>query len=307
MIAGGSERASPAFSINELTAGDAMRQLALQHILLRINRILSNSRNAVRKGLEKLRYLGSFRAYPPRRLTESHEYEPDWLASGGSDWDIIREDPKVRKAVNKWFTSVSSLQTPYEVELRRRYDIKDLKERATGIPDKARVSERYLDTISKGLDHTEELSLIELKTGTRVSFRDIGVGVSQVLPVLVEAYGAKKSLIVVEQPEIHLHPALQSELADVFIESALGDRKNTFIIETHSEHLMLRFLRRIRETSSGGVEPGRVPLSPNDIQVVYVQPTSNGSLVHDLPVTEDGEFAARWPQGFFTERARELF
>jgi AAA15 family ATPase/GTPase len=83
--------------------------------------------------------------------------------------------------------------------------------------------------------------------------------VSQVLPVLVAAYASQGSILAMEQPEIHLHPALQAELGDVFIESALGPRGNTFILETHSEHLILRLLRRIRETTNGELPPDLTP------------------------------------------------
>src|SRR2546427_12376514 len=91
-------------------------------------------------------------------------------------------------------------------------------------------------------------TLFRSRSNTPVSHRDVGIGISQVLPVLVEAYGAENQIITIEQPEIHLHPALQAELGDVFITSALGDQRNTFILETHSEHLILRIMRRMRET-----------------------------------------------------------
>ena len=56
-------------------------------------------------------------------------------------------------------------------------------------------------------------------------------GISQVLPVLVAAYGSDSRIHAIEQPELHFHPKLQADLADVFIESALGPQKNTFIFE----------------------------------------------------------------------------
>ena len=96
-------------------------------------------------------------------------------------------------------------------------------------------------------DRLRELALIDQRTNTVVTHRDVGIGISQVLPVLVMAYGSHGKLLAMEQPEIHLHPALQAELGDVFIEAALGERDNTFILETHSEHLILRLMRRIRE------------------------------------------------------------
>ena len=112
---------------------------------------------------------------------------------------------------------------------------------------------------------------------------------------------------MIEQPELHLHPALQAELGDVFIESALGENKNTFLIETHSEHLILRLLRRIRETTAGELPTGKMPLRPDDIAVLYVKPGPEGSEVIALPVNVEGDFDEPWPDGFFPERAKELF
>ncbi|MDF1666225.1 MAG: DUF3696 domain-containing protein [Planctomycetota bacterium] len=157
-------------------------------------------------------------------------------------------------------------------------------------------------------DRIEELILIDKKRGnTRVSHRDVGIGISQVLPVLVHAFGAKNSLVAIEQPEIHIHPALQAELGDVFIESALGEQNNTFLIETHSEHLVLRLLRRIRECSEGSSPDGLPQIRPEDVSIIYVNPDENGAQVIEIPIDEDGEFTRRWPHGFFVERREELF
>ena len=149
--------------------------------------------------------------------------------------------------------------------------------------------------------------MVDKRTNTTVTHRDVGIGISQVLPVLVSAYASRKKIIAMEQPEIHLHPALQAELADVFIESAIGKNQNTFILETHSEHLILRILRRIRETAEQELEEGATPITPDQVAVLYVQPSEKGSEVIHIPVNEEGEFERPWPQGFFAERAKELF
>jgi ABC-type ATPase involved in cell division len=152
-----------------------------------------------------------------------------------------------------------------------------------------------------------DLVLVDTRTQTVLSHRDVGIGISQVLPVLVTAYASHGRLLAVEQPEIHLHPALQAELGDVFIESALGEGGNTLLVETHSEHLILRILRRIRETTDGELPQGLTPVDPEQVAVIYIQPGDDGARVLHIPVTEDGEFERPWPQGFFPERARELF
>lgn len=176
--------------------------------------------------------------------------------------------------------------------------------------DYIRETEEALSKLKKLEPRLSRFQLLELKdkrNETIVTHRDVGIGVSQVLPVLVNAYGSTRSIVAIEQPEIHLHPGLQSELADVFIESALGERKNTFILETHSEHLILRVLRRIRETADDELPKDMKPIRPSDVAVLYVQPSGKGAEVVEIKATDDGEFATPWPNGFFAERARELF
>lgn len=154
----------------------------------------------------------------------------------------------------------------------------------------------------------QDLVLIDKRSNTPVSHRDVGIGVSQVLPVLVSAYASTGKLIAIEQPEIHLHPALQAELGDVFLESALGESGNRFLIETHSEHLLLRIMRRMRQTASGEELPEGVPaVRPEDVAVLFVEPDGGHSLVREMPLNERGELVKAWPGGFFEESMREIF
>ena len=86
-------------------------------------------------------------------------------------------------------------------------------------------------------------------SSAKVLITDVGFGVSQILPVLVLCYYVPEgSIVLLEQPEIHLHPSVQSGLADVFID-AVKNRNIQIILESHSEHLLRRFQRRIAEES----------------------------------------------------------
>ena len=147
------------------------------------------------------------------------------------------------------------------------------------------------------------------RQGVEANVRDVGFGISQVLPIVVQSRFSEKQMLLIEQPEIHLHPAHQAELGDLFIRSALGEQRNTFLLETHSEHLILRILRRIHETTEKGKpsDPDIPPVRPEDVSVLYVQPSKNGARVIEIPVTEDGDFARNWPGGFFSERVEDLF
>ena len=85
-----------------------------------------------------------------------------------------------------------------------------------------------------------------------------------------------------------------------------ADSNRTMLIETHSEHLLLRLLRRVHETSSTRVKTNH-KLTPDDLSVVYVRPTPAGVKFIPLTVTDDGDFGEPWPEGFFEERDSELF
>jgi len=180
----------------------------------------------------------------------------------------------------------------------------------TTLVERSGNSESHLNNliamVTKG-NERRELSIIDKRTGTALSHRDIGIGISQLLPVLVHAYASRGKLIAIEQPEIHIHPALQSEIADVFIESALGGQANTFLLETHSEHLILRIMKRIRQTFDGNLPEGVNPITSDAVQILFVEQSERGCAVREMPLNERGELAKAWPGGFFEEGLEEMF
>lgn len=172
--------------------------------------------------------------------------------------------------------------------------------------DAAESLENIMDRI-ESLPQTFRIELIDEKTGQRRRPADVGVGVSYVIPVVAGAITPGYSTLLVEQPELHIHPAVQCELGDVLARQVIGSGERTMILETHSEHLMLRLLRRIRERHEGDLPPGAPELTPDDLSVLYVENVDGVVLITELPVTEDGDFGRQWPKGFFEERADELF
>jgi predicted ATPase len=158
--------------------------------------------------------------------------------------------------------------------------------------------EENLSTI--GVNAHVDLSLVDAD-GNQLEFIDVGSGISYVLPWLTAI--TYPGLISIQQPELHLHPALQSKVADILI-SALSDGNKQLIVETHSEHLILRLLRRIRES----VDLDSPVLTNEDLEVYYFEPSINeGSHVSRQAVTPSGDFYLDWPRGFFTERDEDLF
>lgn len=134
-----------------------------------------------------------------------------------------------------------------------------------------------------------------------VKITDVGFGVSQVLPVLVQAfYCPPNSTVWMEQPEIHLHPQVQAELADVFI-SAIRSREDgnprdiQLIIESHSEHFLNRLQRRIAE---GG-------LAPEDVAIYFCKRAGAATEIEPLDVNLYGDIE-NWPPNFFGDEMADL-
>lgn len=150
--------------------------------------------------------------------------------------------------------------------------------------------------------------------GRRFNFTEVGSGLGYILPVLVAiwddsewGYSYLINRVIIQQPELHLHPALQSSLGDVFVNASNTIAPNELIIETHSEHLLMRILRRIRESSVGRCPEGYA-IAPEDVSVLYFNPSPNGSTrVTRLRISEDGRFIDPWPRGFFDDNLSDLF
>ena len=124
---------------------------------------------------------------------------------------------------------------------------------------------------------------------------DVGFGVSQVLPVLVLLYYVPEgSIVLMEQPEIHLHPSVQSGLADVMLAVA-GRRNIQIIVESHSEHLLRRFQRRVAEGESDS----------SDLKLYFVSNNSGVATLDDLTLNEFGEIE-NWPANFFGDEMEEI-
>ena len=134
-----------------------------------------------------------------------------------------------------------------------------------------------------------------------VDLPDVGFGISQVLPVLVACYYAPPgSTLLIEEPEIHLHPSAQSSLADVFIDvlnAREGGRKRDvqLIIETHSEHLLRRLQRRIAEQA----------IRPKDTVAYFVDVDTFPTTLKQLNVDLFGN-VLNWPKGFFGNEMEDV-
>ena len=133
------------------------------------------------------------------------------------------------------------------------------------------------------------------ESASQVSITDVGFGVSQVLPALALCYYVPEgSTVILEQPEIHLHPAVQSGLADVFI-NAIKTRNIQIIVESHSEHLLRRLQRRIAEEE----------FAQNDAALYFCAMENGRSSLRPLDIDMFGRIA-NWPPDFFGDEFGEI-
>ena len=135
----------------------------------------------------------------------------------------------------------------------------------------------------------------QYKNGPEVRFTDIGFGVSQVLPLIAQCYYAPEgSILILENPEAHLHPKAQSELADVFID-VVKNRNIQIILESHSEHLLLRLMRRIAEEE----------ISEKQTAFHFCKIEDGNSQAEQLKVDEYGNIS-NWPKNFFGDEMGDV-
>jgi len=265
------------------------RWVEAQAIRYNLSKVLESLSMWVLAGPTLLSFLGPIRPIPPRHQLGTGQHKARELDS----WITLSHEPGAQDSVNRWLGQ-GWLNTPYRVKPRRLVYADD-------------------PTVTVGIP---EIQFEDALSGTTLGHPDLGFGINQVLPVLVAAAmqlgpplkGLTSRIVAIEQPELHLHPAMQAELGDVFIESALGERKNTFLLETHSEHLILRIMRRIRETHLGKLpkEKNLPPVRPSDVAVLYVEKEGPRSIVREFPLNERGELVKAWPGGFFEEGLREM-
>lgn len=284
--------------------------------------------------LARFRYLGPLRVLHPGTRVEGRERDRTGWADGSAAWDLMNRHARVKpdqdaqdksnafrvrgveavRQVSDWLSREDRLDTGYKLDVNRvvllpsdaplvgglnKGTAKDIVKK---VPAEVAA---LLDRIADAPVHSE-IQIVETRTGLPVRTSDIGVGISQLLPVVVAVLDpARPGFTAIEQPELHLHPRLQVELGDLFAEQAA--RGGVLLIETHSEHLLLRIMKRMRQTSDGTLPDEAPEVRPKDVNVLFVELYDDQTLIREMPLNERGELVDAWPGGFFEEDLREIF
>ncbi|WP_172399673.1 DUF3696 domain-containing protein [Geothermobacter hydrogeniphilus] len=302
---------------SEVEQADALRKILKFESYL--SQLIKGPADILLEALQGMAYVGPIRKTPERHFAPRKTSDPARWATGLAAWDkLFLADQEFIDELNRWLAEPERLGAGYKVEARRFREIDSSHEiwsllDSSGEADLASI----MKTIQKDTPEKKELSLLDLRRNCNVLPHDIGIGISQMMPVLIAALDKKVGVAVIEQPELHIHPGLQCRLADLFILSALGsacsqspgpDYGHTqFLLETHSEHLLLRLLRRIRETTDGTLPDWHCGLKPENLSINFIDFQNGKHSVRRLQVSEDGDSSGNWPEGFFEERAEELF
>ena len=229
--------------------------------------------------MDSIYYLGPLREYPRR------EYH--WAGSSPDDVGQRGErtvDAILAATANNQKRSLGYRQRKKKFQEMIAYWLKKL-----GL-----IHEFRLENIAKGTN----LYRAMVKTSSSsvsTALTDVGFGVSQVLPALVLLYYVPEgSTVLMEQPEIHLHPAVQSGLADVMLTVATT-RNVQIIVESHSEHLMRRLQRRVAEKQ----------VASEDVKLNFVSAIQGVAQADDLVLNQWGEIE-NWPERFFGDEMGEI-
>jgi predicted ATPase len=232
------------------------------------------------------------------------------------------DDPDTRDALTDWSQQAQSFEQNISHLSAHRSPISSVYERKTprqlglngkGAPEWLAKHSELLDAVGDwyekhmdgwrfSLDITADVFRCILRRGNaEVNLSNAGDGMQLLLPIIVQQlshiYISRPDpsfLDLIEEPELHLHPAAHAPLADLFLQTAKSDQGQV-VIETHSENLLLRIRRRIAE----GVDPNMVAL-------YWIEDIDDGSSsVQRIHILENGE-VDYWPEGIFSETYQEV-
>lgn len=237
--------------------------------------------------LSSVFYVGPLREYPRRLYLWAGE-PPDHVGQRGQKAIEALLSARGRRYNRKWRAPTHTLDEVVAIWLKRMKLIDEFR-------------------VVSLAEHRKEYEVLVRTTpgSAEVKLTDVGFGVSQLLPVLIECfYVPSHSLIIFEQPEIHLHPRVQADLADLFIEAirmreGAAERSVQIIVESHSEHFLRRLQLRIAEGKANG------GLDADEAALYFCSAQEGGSRLSQLDVDMYGNIR-NWPDNFFGDEMGDL-
>lgn len=243
--------------------------LDMPRLKLNLTNSYENTLDDIQFSVRQISVVPGLRQLPTRYLRRG--LEEKFVGESAENLGDILSKPGTKKKVNEWF---NKLEIPYQID-------------------------------TKLVGNFYELIMKPRSKSYNLSYRDVGLGYSLSLPLIITALTSKNSTILCEEPELHLHPKMQASLMELFMYSSLVN-KNQFIIETHSENLLLRAQKVIRKGMV--IDNQNTEIETNFISVFNVSSTDiDGSEVQKIILDSKGEFKTHWKDGFFSERLDELF
>lgn len=232
---------------------------------------LSELEAAYESQIDSIYYLGPLRQYPQR----------DYLWARSRPSDVGQRGEKAIDAILAATEAGEARNLKHKARLRPFQEMIAYWLKEMGLIESFVVAE-----IAPGSNRWQ--ARVRTRSGaSEVLLTDVGFGVSQVLPVItLLQYVPEGSTVVLEQPEIHLHPLAQASLADVIIQAATH-RRVQVILESHSEHLLLRLQRRIAEEA----------ISSNEVRLHFCDAPRGVSTLTPLEVDLYGNIR-NWPDKF---------
>jgi predicted ATPase len=226
------------------------------------------------------KYLGPLREYPKRQYP--------W--SGGEPVDMGQRGERVVEAI------LAAKESNALLSRGRGKNRETVEQRvAAWLKELGLISSFLVEPVAKEGSNIYRVKVRRNPSSPDVLITDVGFGVSQILPAVVLCYYAPEgSTIILEQPEIHLHPAVQAGLADVFID-AVKTRNIQIVFESHSEHLLKRLQRRIAEQQ----------ISPETTALYFCETQNGASHLTTLDVDLYGTIR-NWPKDFFGDQFGEM-
>lgn len=249
-------------SIDEKSPRDIARKLYKDMAFMPFMQTVSSLKTSLR---EQVAYLGPIRAYPGRVYRENSAEKP-FDPTGMHSYQLLQQWKKYEKDKYKKFSSALS-----RIELAHKFEANI-------------IQGDLLEFFVRPFGHKEMVNIV-----------DAGFGVSQISPIFVRDISLPdKGTLLVNQPEVHLHPSSQALLADYFCER-LGNRN--YIMETHSEYL----INRLRLLVSRG------KASRDDIGIIFLSSDKDGKAVSfDISINKDGSLSGA-PKEFFRTYYQDSF